>query len=257
MQIKCGNGDTSHGPIITIDGKKVQTYLIQLIDDASRLIVGYKFFFRDNAVNFQLVLKQAIKTYGIPKRIFVDNGTPYKNQQLTLICASLGIALIHAKAYSPESKAKIERSFRTVKDNFINCTNWKKYNSLDELNNEYSDYIIKEYNSKFHSGINDIPRNRFQRDYDKIKFAASSEEIDNMFLHVDEKNVSLDSTIRLGGKDFEVPQKYIKQHILIKYNPEDLSFVYVYDEKKKTLEKAYPVDKIANSKVKRKEISYK
>ena len=256
MQIKCGNGDTSHGPIITIDGKKVQTYLIQLIDDASRLIVGYKFFFRDNAVNFQLVLKQAIKTYGIPKRIFVDNGTPYKNQQLTLICASLGIALIHAKAFSPTSKAKIERSFRTVKDNFINCTNWKKYNSLDELNNEYSDYIIKEYNSKFHSGINDIPRNRFQRDYDKIKFAASSEEIDNMFLHVDEKNVSLDSTIRLGGKDFEVPQKYIKQHILIKYNPEDLSFVYVYDEKKKTLEKAYPVDKIANSKVKRKEISY-
>ena len=253
----CGSGDTSHGPIITIEGKKVQTYLIQLIDDASRLIVGYKFFFRDNAVNFQLVLKQAIKTYGIPKRIFVDNGTPYKNQQLTLICASLGIALIHAKAYSPESKAKIERSFRTVKDNFINCTNWKKYNSLDELNNEYTDFIIKEYNSKFHSGINDIPRNRFQKDYDKIKFATSSEEIDNMFLHVDEKNVSLDSTIRLGGKDFEVPQKYIKQHILIKYNPEDLSFVYVYDEKKKTLEKAYPVDKIANSKVKRKEISYK
>ena len=253
----CGSGDTSHGPIITIEGKKVQTYLIQLIDDASRLIVGYKFFFRDNAVNFQLVLKQAIKTYGIPKRIFVDNGTPYKNQQLTLICASLGIALIHAKAYSPESKAKIERSFRTVKDNFINCTNWKKYNSLDELNNEYTDFIIKEYNSKFHSGINDIPRNRFQKDYDKIKFATSHEEIDNMFLHVDEKNVSLDSTIRLGGKDFEVPQKYIKQHILIKYNPEDLSFVYVYDEKKKTLEKAYPVDKIANSKVKRKEISYK
>ena len=39
-----GNGDTSHGPILTIDGKKVQTYLIQLIDDASRLIVGYEFF---------------------------------------------------------------------------------------------------------------------------------------------------------------------------------------------------------------------
>lgn len=69
----CWQGDTSHGPIITIDGKKVQTYLIQLIDDASRLIVGYKFFLNDNAINFQSVLKQAIKTYGVPKKLFVDN----------------------------------------------------------------------------------------------------------------------------------------------------------------------------------------
>ena len=45
-----GNGDTSHGPILTIDGKKVQTYLIQLIDDASRLIVGYEFFLNDLSI---------------------------------------------------------------------------------------------------------------------------------------------------------------------------------------------------------------
>lgn len=252
----CWQGDTSHGPIITIDGKKVQTYLVQLIDDASRLIVGYKFFLRDTAVNFQLVLKQAIKTYGIPKRIFVDNGTPYKNQQLKLICATLGTALIHAKPYSPQSKAKIERSFRTVKDNFLNCKDWTKYTSLDDLNNKYSEYIVKEYNSKFHSGINDIPRNRFQKDYDKIKFACSYEEIDNMFLHVEEKPVALDSTIRLCGKDFEVPQKYIKQRILIKYQPDDLSYAYIYDSVSKTLQKIFPVDKIANSKMKRNLISY-
>ena len=99
-----GSGDTSHGPIITIDGKKVQTYLIQLIDDASRLIVGFQFFLNDNALNFQLVLKQAIKIYGVPKRIFVDNGTPYKNLQFQTICAQIGSILIHAKPYSPQSK---------------------------------------------------------------------------------------------------------------------------------------------------------
>lgn len=252
----CWQGDTSHGPIITIDGKKVQTYLIQLIDDASRLIVGYKFFLRDNALNFQLVLKDAIKTYGIPKRIFVDNGKPYKNQQLKSICASMGIALIHAKPYSPESKAKIERSFRTVKDNFINCKDWNTVKSLEELNKEYTEYIASEYNSKYHSGIDNIPRNRFQRDYEKIRFIGSKEEIDKIFLHIEEKPVAADSTIRLGGKDFEVPQKYIKQRILIKYTPEDLSKAYIYDSKTKELEKIKPVDKIANSKMKRENISY-
>ncbi len=252
----CWQGDTSHGPILTIDGKKIQTYLIQLIDDASRLIVGYQFFLNDNALNFQLVLKQAIKTYGVPKKIFVDNGTPYKNQQLSLICATIGTVLLHAKVFSPESKAKIERSFRTVKDNFLNCEDWNKYTSLKELNKAYRNYISKEYNSKYHSGIKDIPRNRFQRDYDKLKFISSHEEVDKMFLHVEEKPVAQDATIRLGKKDFEVPQKYIKQRIIVKYSPEDLSFVYIYNDKTKELEKAYPVDKIANSKMKRKTISY-
>lgn len=107
----CWQADTSHGPIIKIDGKKIQTYLIQIIDDASRLIVGSQFFLNDNAINFQSVLKQAIKTYGIPKRIFVDNGTPYKNIQFQTICASIGTILIHAKAYSPESKRQNREKF--------------------------------------------------------------------------------------------------------------------------------------------------
>ena len=190
------------------------------------------------------------------KRYLQIIGTPYKNQQLKLICATIGTDLIHAKAYSPESKAKIERSFRTVKDNFLNLEDWSKYNDLKALNESYRNYIVKEYNSKYHSGIEDIPRNRFQRDYDKLKFILSHEEKDKMFLHVEEKPVALDATIRLGKKDFEVPQKYIKQRIIIKYSPEDLSFVYIYNEKTKELEKAYPVDKIANSKIKRKTISY-
>lgn len=88
--------DTSHGPVISIGGKKTHTYLIQIIDDASRLIVGCEFFLNDNAINFQSVFKQAIKTYGIPKKIFVDNGTPYKNLQFQTICACLGTVLIHA-----------------------------------------------------------------------------------------------------------------------------------------------------------------
>ena len=51
--------DTSHGPIISIDGKKYKTYLIAIIDDASRLIVGYGFYLADNAVNVQLTLERS------------------------------------------------------------------------------------------------------------------------------------------------------------------------------------------------------
>lgn len=100
----CWQADTSQGPVIKVNGKKLHTYLIQIIDDASRLVVGCEFFLNDNAINFQYVLKQAIKTYGVPKRLFVDNGAPYKNLQFQSICANLGTILIHAKPFSPQSK---------------------------------------------------------------------------------------------------------------------------------------------------------
>lgn len=109
---ECWQCDTSHGPVINIDGKKTQTYLIQIIDDASRLIVGHQFFLNDNSYNLQIVLKQAVKTYGIPKKIFVDNGKPYQNIQFKVICANLGAILIFAKPYSPESKRKNREKFQ-------------------------------------------------------------------------------------------------------------------------------------------------
>ena len=88
-------GDTTYGPYITMDGKKYRTYLIHFIDDNSRLVVGHGFYLNDNAINVQKTLKKAIKTYGLPKQIYLDNGKSYKNCQLSLICARLGIKLTH------------------------------------------------------------------------------------------------------------------------------------------------------------------
>lgn len=93
--------DTSNVMRIKVNGKSEVVYLIHIIDDASRLIVGQSLTFHDNAIMFQEVLKKAVKIYGIPKVLYVDNGSPYANEQLQLICANLGIHLIHAKPYSP------------------------------------------------------------------------------------------------------------------------------------------------------------
>jgi putative transposase len=138
---ECWQSDTSHGPKIIIDGRKRQTYLISIIDDASRLITHSQFYFNDNAVNMQMTLKKAISKYGVPKKLFVDNGSSYKNTQLSFICASLGILLIHTKPYSPQSKGKIERVFRTFKDNYINSVDWNKFKSLEHLNKEFNNYL--------------------------------------------------------------------------------------------------------------------
>jgi transposase InsO family protein len=251
----CWQSDTSYGPQILINGRKTQTFLICLIDDASRLVTHAQFFLRDNSVNLQEAFKKAILKYGVPKKLFVDNGSSYSNGQLNMICASLGVVLIHTRVYSPESKGKIERVFRTFKDNYINIIDWNLFESLEHLNSEFNKYLNNDYTNKMHSATNDTPRNRYQKDLNRIKY-KTDKEIDDSFLHRFERKVRNDATVSLNTIYFEVPQRYIGQRINIRYSPIDLGEAYIFDINNILIDTIYPLKKIDNSKIKRNNIDY-
>ena len=88
--------DTAYLPYITENGRSRRTFLIMIIDDHSRLIVGGGIFYNDNSYNYQKVLKQAIAAYGLPDKIYMDHGSSFENGQLTMILDSLGIVESHA-----------------------------------------------------------------------------------------------------------------------------------------------------------------
>lgn len=252
------DADTSHGPYLTINGKKVKTYLIAIIDDASRLITSAKFYFEDNAINFQLTFKEALKKYGIPKRIFLDNGKTYKNEQLGIICANVGMALIYTKPYSPESKAKIERWFHTMKDTWMRGINWSEIESIDELNNMLNEFV-NNYNNKIHSSLkvdnnNVSPKQRWFKDQDRIK-KIDSHLIDECFLHTAYPRIRGDAIAYVKKMEYEVPAKYIGQKIVVKYDYSDRTkaWIYVDNQKKESIK---IVNKVENSKIKRKETLY-
>lgn len=252
------DADTSHGPYLTINNKKIKTYLIALIDDASRLITSAKFYYEDNAINFQNTFKEGLKKYGIPKRIFLDNGKTYKNEQLSIICASCGMELIYTKPYSPQSKAKIERWFHTMKETWMRGINWGDIKDIDELNDMLNDFIT-EYNNKAHSslinnGVNISPRERWFKDQNQIK-KIDNNQIDEYFLHTAYPTIRADSIAHIKKVEYEVPTKYIGKKVTVKYDFQDRSKAWIYDNGKK-VEAIHIVDKIANSKIKRKETLY-
>lgn len=252
------DADTSHGPFITVDGKKIKTYLIALIDDASRLITNAKFYFQDNAINFQKTFKDGLKKYGIPKRIFLDNGKTYKNEQLAIICANCGLELIYTRPYSPQSKAKIERWFHTMKETWMRGIDWNEITSLEDLN-EMLDKFISEYNHKIHSGISTetekiTPLQRWIKDENFIR-KINNEQIDEYFLHTAYPTIRSDSIAYVKKIEYEVPTKYIGKKITIKYDFSDRSKAWIYDDEKR-IEEVKIVDKVANSNIKRKEVMY-
>ena len=146
-------GDSSVGPYIKINGKKIKTYMIALIDDASRMIVGIKLFENDNFVNLMSVIKSAISKYGKPKYFNFDNGKSYKNEQMILLAARIGSVIRYCEPYSPESKSKIERWFRTCKDHWMRVIDWNSFKSIKELERSLLEYVNK-YNNSIHSSGN-------------------------------------------------------------------------------------------------------
>ena len=104
------------------------------IDDATRVIPFAAFAYADNTTAFLPVLKQAIARRGLPARLYVDNGASFRSQQLALVCAKLGIALIHARPYQPAGKGTIERFFRTLRAAWLAHLTAEATESLETLN---------------------------------------------------------------------------------------------------------------------------
>lgn len=155
-------GDSSIGPYLkTSNGKKRKVYIIALIDDASRFIVGIDVFFNDNFVNLMSVIKSAVSKYGRPQMFNFDNGSGYKNHQMELLAARIGSVIHYDRPYTPTQKAKIERWFRTMKDQWMSCLDIRDLHSLDELRGNLLAYVNK-YNRTVYSSLKGkSPQDRF------------------------------------------------------------------------------------------------
>ena len=247
----CWQSDVSVGPYLNIDGKKYKTYIIAFLDDSSRLILSCKAFYSDNLVSLLSVFKDAVAKRGIPKKVFVDNGKIYKSLQMQHICASLGSVLSFAKPYSPESKGKIERMFRTLHEQWSNLIDWNSFSSIEELNESLNTYIEKHYNNSYHSGIKKKPIEKFLSHAQNLRFLKSKQELDYMFLYRVTRKVNNDSTISIDHIIYEVPGKYTGFKINIRYDPTNMEKAYIFDDNGNLCETIFQVNKIDNTKVRR------
>ena len=229
---KIWQADTCYLPHITEDGTSRRVYCIMIIDDHSRLLVGGELFYNDNACNFQKVLKDAIATYGIPDKLYVDNGCSYSNAQLSMICVSLGILLLHTRVRDGASKGKVERHFRTLKERWLYTLDMESIQSLAQFNGMLKDYM-RDYNTTFHRGIDTIPLERYQASKDHPRKPESSQWLDDCFYNRITRKVRKDSTISIDKVCYDVPMQFISAKVEVRYLPDDMTSAYILFEGEK------------------------
>ena len=226
---KMWQADTCYLPHITEDGQCRRVYCVMIIDDHSRLLVGGELFYNDNAANFQKVLKDAIATYGIPDKLYVDNGGPYCNEQLSLICGSVGTVLLHTRVRDGASQAKVERHFRTLKERWLYTLDVASISSLAEFNSLLKDYM-RSYNTTFHTGIDCTPFSRYQDTKSHSRTPQSREWLEECFLNRITRKVNKDSTVSINKMSFDVPMQFISMKVDIRYQPSDMDTAFILYE---------------------------
>ena len=245
-------GDSSVGPRLTMpDGKKHRIYIIALIDDASRFITGIDVFYNDNFINLMSVMRSAIAKYGRPKVFSFDNGKSYKNKQMELLAARIGTTLSYCQPYTPTGKAKIERWFRTMKDQWMAALDMRDFHSLEELRGSLYAFV-QQYNQSPHSSLRGLsPQDRFFSEPEQIR-RLSEEDIRQNFLLEIERRVSADSVIVIDQIEYEVDYRFARQRIRLRYSP-DMKEIFIV-EADGTLAPIRLLNKTENALIKREKV---
>jgi putative transposase len=245
--------DVMHGPaVVTEGGRKRKSYLIGLLDDATRVVPYAAFALSENTAAFLPVLQQAILRRGVPKRLYVDNGAAYRSHHLSLVCAKLGVTLIHTRPYQPQAKGKQERWFRTVRMQLLPTLTEADTRSEDALNRRLRAWVEGEYHVSPHRGLDGVtPLDRWAMSAHEVRLMDPQCDLDDLFLFEEKRRVQRDRTVSLHGIVYEVDASLVGETVTLRFDPSRRGRpVDVYFKGRK-IEQAKRVDLYANCFVRR------
>jgi putative transposase len=239
-------GDVLHGPK-ALAGHLRKTYLVTLMDDASRLIAHSAFCLSETAVQIEGVLKQAVLKRGLPQKLVVDNGAAYRSASLQGICARLGIALVYCRPYHPEGKGKLERWHRTLRDQYLSELG-SEPRPLGDLNASLWAWIAEVYHRREHAGLAGLtPLARYQQDLGQIRLLGPlAGKLDEIFQHRIARYVRKNGTVSYCGRFFEVPYELCGKMARLIVDPHANTVLGVEDDQGRFLGAATPLDLLAN-----------
>jgi putative transposase len=221
-------GDALHG--LWLGGRK--TYLFAFLDDHSRAAVGHRFGFAEDTVRLAAALRPALASRGIPTSVYVDNGSAFVDSWLLRACAKLGIRLIHSTPGRPQGRGKIERFFRTVREQFLveltgepDETGRHHVQDLLELNRLFTAWVETVYHRQIHSETGQAPLARWTAGgpFPLPTPAALAEA----FLWEERRTVTKTATVSLHGNIYQVDALLTGHRVELVFDPFDLTAIEV------------------------------
>jgi transposase InsO family protein len=226
--------DIKYGPYVQSPKnpqKRIRTYLLAIIDDATRFVVHGEFYADQKQPILEDSLRKAILRNGSPAGIYVDNGKIFVSHWLQLACARLNIRHLKTQPYSPEAKGKIERLNRTV-ESFLAEYAIQKSGTLAELNQLFEAWLSEGYNNKPHSSLDGrTPAEVFREDKTPLRF-HNIEALRDAFLHEEERSVDKTGCLKLCGITYDAGVDFTRKKVVLHFDPFDMGEIQLWHKGK-------------------------
>jgi transposase InsO family protein len=198
------HGDVCHGPTLHVAGEHVPLRIHGLLDDRSRASVALEPLSSEREQDMLEIFVRALLIHGKPDALYLDNGATYRGDALRLACERLGITLIHAQPHDPQARGKMERFWRTLREqclDFIGTTS-----SLHDVRVRLLAWL-EEYHRTPHAGLmGDQPNRVLSKSSGR---PVSEAEIREALTISERRRVRGDSTLSIGGKLFQVTERFL------------------------------------------------
>jgi putative transposase len=215
-------GDGMHGPVV--DGAKA--ILFAFIDDWSRAVPGWRWGHGEDTVRLEAALRRGLDSAGIPRAAFVDNGSAYVSAPFHRTLAVLGIRIAHSTPGHPASRGKVERFFRTVREQFlVELEARGGARDLVELNELFGAWLEGVYHRAIHSETGQTPLDR--RMAGRRLRRPSPAELREAFLWCETRLVTRTRSVSLFGNHYEVEPALVGLRVQLLFDPFDLTDIEV------------------------------
>jgi transposase InsO family protein len=239
--------DFKQGKSIRQGNRLHRVYLCAIIDDASRLLVGYEWGLNEDTTLFARTFKKAVAIYGTPQILYCDQAKVFRSHYIMELCARLGISLLNAEPYSPESKGKIERFNRTIQQMFYPMVNDFQAIDCQQLNQLFDTFVQQIYHKKVHTSLNESPLQKFQRLLNQTPIRRiNQDQLEKFFLCSFKRKVRLDGTIVHQNIYYEVDMKYAGDMIDIRFPVDNPQRLFLFDQVG-LIKELKPVNLVANA----------
>ena len=201
-------------------GRRRQAILLAFIDDATRRVVFAAFAFSENSLVFERGIKHILRAHGRIGRVYCDHGSAFVSGQTKRILDTLGITLVHSRVGKPAGRGKIERLWRTVREQFLRPLEVEGLKNLEDLDVRFHTWLEREYHRSPHRGLGGkTPLEAWVEKAASIVPADPSVDYERLFLHEVGRKVHKDCTITLDGVLYEVPSTLKDERISLFYDP--------------------------------------
>lgn len=228
--------DARHGiqvphPINT--GQTKMTYLFCWMDDYSRLILHAAYDYDEKLPRLEYAFKQAALKYGLPDKVYLDNGSAYISKQFALHLGDLKVKKVHHPPYQAWCKGKVEAVMKIIKK-FQREAALAGFQTLKELNSALSAWIDIEYNRKVHSSTGQTPIARHMEGIQKrpARHVTNLSSFDELFYWREVRIVNKYGEISLEANKYHVPDTAPGVVLDIRYEPHNLTKLYVFKKGK-------------------------